>query len=87
MGNFMTPDPEYDARRQKYNRFLVKKLAALVEAHPSQRFGQILQNYGFVSLPDGDFGGMENYWTCEHHLEPWDLWVRVGGGAREDDRE
>lgn len=33
--------------RQKINRILVQELSNLVEAHPTQRFGQILINYFF----------------------------------------
>lgn len=57
--------------RQEMNRALVRHLAALVEAYPDQRFGQLLQNHGFIHRYD------DGPWQNEFYLEPDDLLKRV----------
>ena len=51
-----------------------ERLAELVEEHPTQRFGQILRNFGFVDQTDS-LGYIS--WRDEFSREPWDVLARV----------
>ena len=65
---------EYDkriAKRQEMNRALVRYLAALVEAHPTERFGQLLRNHDFIK--EDKLGA----WLNEFYLESYGLLERV----------
>ena len=67
--------------RQKYNEALLKRLAVLITTNPSQRFGQILVNYGFVRherpvlQETADSFGVS--WKDEYYLESEELLSRV----------
>lgn len=70
---------DHDQKRLEANRVLVRLLAEAVEASPSQRFGQILRNRGFVNQIDGK--SHSGYiWADEFEVEPWDLLTRVERG-------
>lgn len=72
------PKNKFDQARLKANRELIETLTDLVEQNPSQRFGQILRNYGFIkenrpakpSNPD-------IYWQNEFYKEPSEVLQRV----------
>jgi hypothetical protein len=67
-------DNEFDRHRRDATIELVQILAWLVAEHPEQRFGQLLQNYGFVSFYDES----DPYaWNNEFYLEPVELLKRV----------
>lgn len=69
---------EFDRQRQEANLELAAILVQLLTKHGSQRFSQILRNYGFVKetrpvKPD-------NYnvdWKNEFNMEPQELLKRV----------
>lgn len=66
--------------RQRANRELLEHLILLVEKHPDQRFGQLLQNAGFLDALDfgayvPGWGGPA--WKNEFYLEPQELLKRV----------
>lgn len=66
--------------RYKANMELVETLRAMLMAYPDMRFGQVLCNFGFVSLEeikDGMPNGPILAWTDEYHLEPMVLIERV----------
>ena len=65
----------YDAARLEANRELVKILAAEIEKRPSERFGQILRNCGFVL--ENPLGGWPALWANEFSQEPWATVERV----------
>lgn len=67
--------------RQNSNRQLVQTLAALVEANPTQRFGQILRNYGFirdqVMATRAGSAHEEHLWENEFNTESDNILERV----------
>lgn len=77
------PDPQFDAARKAATKALVGLLAKLLEENPTQRFGQILQNYGFINVENVTINGgrgteyEELVWTNEFYLEPVALLKRV----------
>lgn len=71
---------EFDQKRQEANHELIEILTAQVKARPSERFGQILRNCGFIKenmkfhetgnfYPDG--------WSNEFNTEPQEILKRV----------
>ena len=69
---------QFDKERQEANRELVKLLAELVEKHPTQRFSQILRNYGFIKQSAWDV--LQNdvqSWMNEFYAEPQQVLDRV----------
>ena len=70
----MFNDPEFDKQRKESTLQLLQILGQLILEHPEQRFGQILQNYGFVSHYDEN----DPYaWNNEFYMEPVALLKRV----------
>lgn len=67
----LTPNVDFDRDRQDTNRLLAQLLIEAVEKNPSQRFGQILRNEGFV-LDTGGFA-----WVNEFNAEPQIVLERV----------
>jgi len=67
--------------RQAYNEMLLERLATLVRRNPSQRFGQLLRNYGYVreerpvSAEKAEQLGVQ--WRNEFSLESEALLERV----------
>lgn len=72
--NDMFTNPEFDKARKEATMELLQILGQLILENPQQRFGQILQNYGFVSFYDES----DPYaWNNEFYLEPVALLKRV----------
>lgn len=72
--NDMFTNPEFDKARKEATMELLQILGQLILENPQQRFGQILQNYGFVSFYDE----ADPYaWNNEFYLEPVALLKRV----------
>ena len=66
--------------RQEQNRQIVQLMQTLVESYPDLRFGQILQNFGFVDVLELHKHVMEfsgNVWTDEFYKEPEVILKRV----------
>ena len=78
----------HDQKRLEANRKLVSILAKEIEKSPSQRFGQILRNCGFVEEAGvdcwNDLKGRPTYWNNEFNFEPWVLLARVWEKTRVD---
>lgn len=69
---------EFDRQRQEANLELAAILVQLLTKHGSQRFSQVLRNYGFVRetrpvKPDAHWVD----WKNEFNLEPQELLKRV----------
>ena len=72
-----------DSRRVIANTELVRILEARVQAHPSQRFGQILRNNNFIR--DGAEGkNGEHLWHNAFNDEPEVILERVRAYLRGD---
>ena len=74
VGRTIFTNPEFDKARKEATAELLQILGKLILDNPTQRFGQILQNYGFVSFYDES----DPYaWNNEFYLEPVELLKRV----------
>lgn len=72
---------KFDRKRHHANKRLLKLLSKAMSKHPEQRFGQILQNFGFVKTtrPINPKSATEYHveWHNEFFVEPSDLLKRV----------
>jgi len=67
--------------RQAYNEMLLEHLRQIIAKNPSQRFGQILRNYGFVRherpVKQETADEQQMHWKDEFYLESEALLERV----------
>ena len=63
--------------RQKSNQELVAILAELVTRHPTERFHQILRNYGFITESNIDPETHSPKWVNEFSVESESVLERV----------
>ena len=76
----------HDEKRLKANRELVKILAEEIEKRPSERFGQILRNSGFVveNILQQDLqDGVMTLWANGFNQEPWETLARVAARLKD----
>lgn len=89
--NDMFNDPEFDKKRREATLELLKLLTDLVQKHPEQRFGQILQNYGFVKqtrpINPETAAQFRVEWQNEFYEEPTRVLKRVRSRLSLDDIE
>lgn len=65
-------------KRKAANKELVKILSEIIESQPSQRFSQILRNYGFIEeLPSNTQLPEASKWINEFYTEPDKILARV----------
>lgn len=78
-------NPEFDKARKEATIELLQILGQLILENPTQRFSQILSNYGFiteeyVTTYEGEaHSDGEYFWKNEFYLEPVALLKRVKG--------
>lgn len=70
------PNKEFDDARQQATLELLRLLTELVNDNPTMRFGQVLQNFGFVEYITVDQDDIP-FWINECYLEPVELLKRV----------
>jgi len=71
------PNKEFDDERQQATLELLRLLQELVHDNPTMRFGQILQNYGFVKAERPANPEQRISWQNEFYVEPVALLKRV----------
>lgn len=78
---------EFDRKRYEATKELVIILGTLVVKHPTQRFGQLLRNYGFIQDGVMDSTGEMHHWANEFYTEPQLVLDRVKKALKELDGE
>jgi hypothetical protein len=68
---------KFDQKRKANNQKLVDILQKLVNENPSQRFSQILQNFGFIKPNRPANSDLRIDWQNEFYSEPQDIITRV----------
>jgi len=68
---------KFDQARKETNQKLVDILQKLVNENPSQRFSQILQNYGFIKPNRPANPDQRIDWQNEFYMEPQQVLERV----------
>lgn len=72
--NIFLDDKDFDKKRYEANVELMQILTTLIVENPSQRFSQILLNYGFVV---GNSSRLTSNWMDEFATEPQEVLWRV----------
>ena len=68
---------KFDQARKEANLKLLEHLKYLMDNNPSMRFGQILQNFGFIKAERPAKPEQRISWQNEFYVEPQEVLERV----------
>ena len=68
--------------REEANDEVMTLLAFIIAERPSQRFGQVMRNYGFITEGSTGIYGYSQ-WNNEFYLEPQEVIKRVKNKLKE----